>query len=197
MNLSSSQILRLYALANAFGEVIASSISYLAFDENEAAWNELAFVIDRVHQRANSREEQVFETILAGWLAGWSDLSSFGLRLSSRHTSDLTVMRKYCSVEGFDLYGLLRGNMHWQTSSETWGLQVADMAAAIIGHAVSRSSDPREVRVYEKLMRASFYPFFRGPGVIALDEENPVIKRQYGPLTAAVFEYQRRLFKRS
>jgi hypothetical protein len=63
-NLSTPQAHRLYSLANAFRESIQAAISFLATGPNESSWEKLSFEVDRVQQRANSREEQLFSGLI-------------------------------------------------------------------------------------------------------------------------------------
>ncbi|HEX7679261.1 MAG TPA: DUF3800 domain-containing protein [Thermoanaerobaculia bacterium] len=187
-NLSDSQTLRLYTLANALREVLAASIQFLVFGEDDASWEHVSFEIDSPTRQPNSREHQIFETIVGGWLYAWSE--KFPLQLSPLHTPQLTVIRKYADHQGFNLNKLLAGNIKWRNSADSWGIQIADMAAATIGKALAHSDDQREVRIYEKLMRVSFHPYSRGPGLIVLNVDNPMIEERYGPLAAAVRTYQ-------
>src|SRR5262249_45271889 len=53
------------------------------------------------------------------------------------HTQDHPLIRNYStSDDKFDLTKIYKNNLHYERSSDSKGIQIADMAASIISHAV-------------------------------------------------------------
>jgi hypothetical protein len=190
-NLSANQMLRLYTLAQCFHEAIQHAILFLSFGEHEGAWENLTFEIDRVHQKANSREERVFSGTIAAWLAAWGEKRPITL-IKEVHRDDLPVIRKYASGEFFDIGAMLQGNISWADSRDRLGIQIVDFAAAIIADATYESGDVVARKTYEKLMRTCGYGPARGPGLITFDPTNPLVAQRFEPLAVEVAQRELR-----
>lgn len=185
-NLSVNQAHRLYCLANCFREAISAAVAFFSTGENEPSWESLSFEVDRTHPKPGNREEQAFTKIIGGWLWAWTETWPIPL-IREIHTPDLLVMRKYAHGDvGLNVRQLLHGNVHWHDSATNWGIQVADMAASIIGEAIRRPTAYEAVRPNVKLMRACPYESFRGPGLIVGDKRNTEVLAWYRPLVEAV-----------
>lgn len=65
------------------------------------------------------------------------------------------------------LADLIRPNLYWPSSSDSEGLQLADMAATIVHRAAMNPSDGAAVALFHKLMRSSPYGSGRGSGLIS------------------------------
>jgi hypothetical protein len=190
-NLSASQALRIFTLANCFREALHHAILFLAYGEYESSWETLSFEIDRVHTKPNNREEQVFSIMLLSWLAGWSYGNPIRF-LKEVHTPQHVINRKYRRDGGIELGSMIRGNLKWRDSAASWGIQLADISAAVIHAAVRNPNSRREVRPFLRLMRASFYSSERGPGLFAPEpsaseppNDNLIVER-YRPLCKAM-----------
>lgn len=157
-NLSTPQIHRLYSLAAAFREVLAASITFLASGENESSWEHLRFEVDRVQKQANGREEQLFSGLIGAWLYAWSEKLPVQM-ITEVHTDDLLIFKKYGDEGGLNLAPMLIDNIHWKNSADSWGIQVADIAATIVADAVREPTSYRAVKPFIKLMRACPFPF--------------------------------------
>jgi hypothetical protein len=172
-NLSSSQALRIYSWANCFREAIQHAFLFLAGGQHERSWERVVFEIDRVQVRAASREEKVFSLMLLAWLTGWSRRFPFAL-IREVHTPAHPIVQTYDTPDGIDLGKLIRGNVRWKTSSESLGLQIADIACNIVFQAAQDLDDRRgAVRRYGLLMRASPYGPSRGPGLFSPRRDAP------------------------
>lgn len=185
-NLSADQALRIFALAICFREALHHAVLFLSHGEFEKSWEDLRFIMDRVHTKPNSREEQVFSIMVLGWLTAWSDTEPV-TTIKEIHTSTHPIIRKYATGDGLELGSMLRDQVEWRDSASEWGLQVVDMAAAIVGDAVKNPSVPSAVRAFARVMRASFYSHRRGPGLFTPNpsaEETYVDK--YRPLADAM-----------
>jgi hypothetical protein len=153
-NLSATQSLRLLALAYCFRQLLEFSITFMSHGEFAASWEDLQFVVDRVHPKPNGREEQVFSITVMSWLAAWSEYRPIGL-IEEIHTECHPIVRKYTVPEGLELGSMLRGRIFWENSATSWGLQIADIAASIIGRAIRNPGDRAAQQAFIRIMRAS------------------------------------------
>jgi hypothetical protein len=76
-NLSPNQSLRLYSIANCIREALQHAILFLSDGPHRSCWERVSLEIDRVQTRSGSREEQLFNVMLRGWLLGWSVTKPF------------------------------------------------------------------------------------------------------------------------
>jgi len=185
-NLSLEQALRLYSLANCMREALQHAILFRTSRPYEACWDSVSFTVDRVQERPNSREEQVFSAIVFGWISGWTRRHPFDL-LEGLHTKDNPFIRKYDTEEGISLTRLMKGNIHWVDSKASWGVQVADIAATIVREAVRDLSDDNgAIRRFVSLMRSSTYGAAKGPGLFApVPEATELLQAKYWKLAEA------------
>ena len=153
-NLSDNQTLRAFALAYCFLKTLHHTIMFLSHGPFEVSWNELRFVVDRVHSRPNNREEQVFSLLVFSWLSAWSDTNPIAT-VREIHTSAHTIMRKYGQQGGLELGLMMRDKIAWQNSRTNWGLQIADMAAAIVGDAVQHPESAATLKAFVGVMRSA------------------------------------------
>jgi hypothetical protein len=178
-NFSNPQALRILSLAWCVREALHSAIIFFSGPQHNPHWSQLEFVVDAVQTRVGAREELVFSAMVMMWLAGWSRTKPFEL-VQEIHTLDHPIGRLYTTADGFDLGKMLRGNVHWRNSQESWGLQIADISASIAYGAVN---DLQNVNGYiprfNKMMKASPYSRKRGPGLIVLDGVRDDFKSKY------------------
>ena len=140
-NLSINQALRIYSLANCIRVALEHAILFLGSRGHEKAWEDVRFEIDRVQVRPNSREEKVFSGMILGWLAGWSHSRPF-TTIRGIHTPDHPFVRKYTtSSGGIDAGKLVGDRVNWVNSSESWGVQMADIGATIVYQAAHATDD--------------------------------------------------------
>lgn len=172
-NLSPSQALRIYSLAYCFREAIHHAFLFLASGRHEPSWESVRFEVDRVQVRAGNREEKVFSLMVLAWLMGWSRRFPFAL-VREIHRTDHPIVKHYDTPEGIDLGKLIRGNVYWNDSSKSRGLQIADIASNIVFQAAQDLDDRRgSVELYGMLMRASYYGPARGPGLFSPRSDTP------------------------
>ncbi|HEY0159235.1 MAG TPA: DUF3800 domain-containing protein [Thermoanaerobaculia bacterium] len=191
-NLSDNQALRAFALAYCFRQILEYAMTLMAHGEFAASWEDLEFVVDRVHKQANSREEQVFTIAVMSWLSAWIEIRPIGL-IQEIHTASHPIVRKYVLPEGLELGSLMRDRIRWENSAASWGLQVADMAAAIIGAAVQDPTNTAAARAFVGVMRASHLSPSHALNVFSPDpdvDESSLDK--YQPLGDALATDQRR-----
>jgi hypothetical protein len=185
-NLSDNQTLRAFALAYCFKKTLDHAVMFLSHGEFERSWNDLHFVVDRVHTQPASREEQVFSILVLSWLAAWSESDPIAL-IREIHTPGHTLVRKYSGEGGLDLGLILRDRIEWHDSRSNWGLQVADMAAAIIGKAVQNPASGAAAKPFVKVMRASCLTPARALNVFSPDLNTATdYVEKYQPLVDAM-----------
>jgi hypothetical protein len=177
-NLSLNQALRIYSVANCIRVALEHAILFLSNRGHEKAWEEVRFEIDRVQVRRNSREEKVFSLMVLAWLAGWSRSKPF-TTIRGIHTPDHPFVRKYrLPAGGIDAGKLVGNRVFWVNSSESWGVQMADIGATIVYQAVHAKNDRDGlISLYASLMRKSPYGPRRGPGLFTPLSEVPEITR--------------------
>lgn len=175
-NLSINQALRIYSLANCIRVALEHAILFLGSRGHEKAWEDVRFEIDRVQVRPNSREEKVFSRMVLAWLAGWGRLRPF-TTIRGIHTPDHLFVRKYrLPVGGIDAGKLVGNRVFWVNSSESWGVQMADIGATIVYQAAHATNDGDGlISLYASLMRKSPYGPRRGPGLFTPLSEVPEI----------------------
>lgn len=187
-NLSINQALRIYALANCIRVALEHAILFLGSRGHEKAWEDVRFEIDRVQVRPNSREEKVFSRMVLAWLAGWSHSRPF-TTIRGIHTPDHPCVKKYTtSSGGIDAGKLVRDRVYWVDSSESWGVQLADIGATIVYQA-AHATDDRDglISLYASLMRNSPYGSGRGPGLFTpLSEVSEITGAKYMLLSEAM-----------
>jgi hypothetical protein len=191
--LSVNQAHRLYSLANGFREAIWAAVSFFATGPNEASWEKLYFEVDRVHTKPNNREEQVFSGLIGAWLYAWSEVMPLQL-IAEVHKPNLLLFKKYGKNGHLDLNPMLVGNIQFVNSADRWGVQVADISAAIIGDAVRNPTKYESVVPYVKLMRACPYITPRGPGLLVADKNDAEVLKWYEPLSKAVALDRKRFY---
>jgi hypothetical protein len=164
----------------------------LSYGEFEDSWKDLHFVVDRIHTRMGSREEQVFSILVLSWLSAWSESEPIAL-IREIHSPSHTIVRKYRGQQGLDLGLILRDRLEWKDSKSSWGLQIADMAAAIIGKAVQDPASPTVMKPFINVMRATCSAPANALNVFTPDLEGPVdYLDKYQPLVDAMLADQRR-----
>jgi hypothetical protein len=187
-NLSFAQFLRLYSIAYCIRESLQNSIIFISCKEHDDPWQKVTVDIDRVQVRRGAREELIMSNMLLAWLTGWSHSDPFVL-VKEIHTASHPFVRRYDTPSGIDLNRILRGNVHWVDSRECWGVQIADIAAAIIYQAVRELDDQHgAAATCAKLMRASRYRSGQSLGLFTpTGREMPmVVQRKYAPLVRII-----------
>ncbi len=186
-NLSSNQSLKVYAIVNCVREALDHAIIFSSSGRHKKSWNHVKVEIDRINKRSNNREEKVFSLMVLSWLAGWSVSKPFIL-IREIHTKDHPFIKNFDTENGVDIGKMLRGNIYWSNSSESWGLQIADIASNIVYQAGIDLTDKRgALSLFSLLMRASPYGPRRGPGLFTPCRDLPKnVATKYKPLYLAM-----------
>jgi hypothetical protein len=146
----------------------------------------MRFVIDRVQVRQGSREELVFKWTMLGWLQAWSQKSPTMI-ITEIHTDDHPLIKNYSTInDKFDFTKIYRDNLHYQRSSESKGIQIADMAASIISHAVCGIVTFDNLMNYGLLLKNNFWAAEDSHGLFCLTDPSEVDSNHYQGLTEAV-----------
>jgi len=170
-NLSINEGLRLVALASCFWEAIEHSVIFHSGKEYYNCWDSLCFVVDAVKTAKLSREEKVFTCMVLMWLTAWSKFRPLKT-ISEIHTDEHPFVKKYCTKTGFDLGKILKGNIRYYNSKDSWGLQIADICANIVYQAVHDLHNyNNRLPIFRMLMKNCRYgPKRGGPGLIHIGE---------------------------
>jgi len=132
----------------------------------------------------------VFSLMVLSWLTAWSFRHPIIL-VTELHTPEHPFVQNFDTEAGVAFGRLVRDRIHWLSSKESWGLQVADIAANVVGRAIEELNDTNgTVTLYGSLMRSSYYGPLRGPGLVSpLAEPDNATAMKYRLL---VDEMQRR-----
>jgi hypothetical protein len=183
-NLSVEQVLRIETWSRCLYEAIYHAILFLSHGRYANAWESVRIEIDPVHPRRGNRKERVINIMLFAWMMAWAVRQPF-TTIDGVHTPDLPVVRNFMCDDGVVLSELIRPNLHWPSSSESEGLQLADIAATIVHRAVMSPLDDTAVHLFGRLMRSSPFGHARGPGLISpLPEGGDADGSVYEPLFA-------------
>ncbi len=183
-NLSVPQVMRIYSWANCLREALYHSILFLSVGPHRDSWNSVSIEIDPVQPKVGSREQRVFSFMVLAWLVAWSHDRPFAT-IEGVHTSEHPFVRNYVTEEGVSFGKLVRPNVSWPKSSESDGLQIADLAAAVVYSAASERHDNNgALSYYARLMKGSFYGPVRGPGLFSpVDNVPSEVPDKYRVLT--------------
>lgn len=172
-NLSSPQMLRIFSLANAVRAALEHAILFQSAGDDTSSWHSIRVEVDRVQERQGSREERVFSIMVLAWLAGWSRSHPFTF-INEIHTPDHPILKLYGTDQGVDIGPMLRDRIFWVDSSESWGVQMADIAASVVFQAATDLDDHRgAIGRFRHVMRSSPYGPGRGPGLFTPLSEDP------------------------
>jgi hypothetical protein len=166
-NLSINEGLRLVALTSCFWEAIEHSVIFHSAKEYYHCWDSLSFVVDAVKTASLSREKKVFKWMVLMWLTAWSKRRPLVL-IEEIHTNEHPFVRRYDTEGGFDLGKMLKGNIRYCSSKESWGLQIADICSNIVYQAVHDLNNYKNrLPIFRMLMTNCPYgPKRPGPGLV-------------------------------
>ena len=185
-NLSDNQSLRLGSVAYCMKRAFEQTIILLSGEEYFDCWEQMRFEIDPVQVRRGCREELVFKWTMLGWLQGWSQESPI-MTITEIHTADHPLMKNYSTPnDKFDLSKIYGDNLHYPRSSESKGLQIADMAASIMHHAVRRIVTFDNLMNYGLLLKNNLWAAKYAHGLFCLSDPSDVDYNRYQGLTEAV-----------
>jgi hypothetical protein len=185
-NVSTAQALRLVTWARCIMRCVQDSLIWHSSPNYHGSWARLRFVIDAVQRQPGSREEQVFETMLPAWVTGWSVNTPLVL-VQEIHTPDHPFISRYDTPAGIDFGKMIRGNMHFSASTFSRGLQLADMAAAIVSEATRGLASAVDLENYGLMMTRSIGRPLEATGLFSIVE--PAIedwKRRFYGLPEAI-----------
>jgi hypothetical protein len=166
-NLSSVQHLRIYSWAYALYQALYHAIIFLSAGARAASWNKVRIELDPVQARPNSREQRVFSTMVLAWIMGWSQTRPF-ITVQEIHTADHPFVRNFETPSGIDFGKLVRPNLNWCVSRDSVGVQMADLAAAVVYDAACEPNAVGEkLELYTIIMSASRYGWIHGPGLFS------------------------------
>jgi hypothetical protein len=185
-NLSDNQSLRLGSVAYCIKRAFEQTIILLSGKEYFDCWEQMRFEIDAVQVRPGNREELVFKWTMLGWLQGWSQKNPTMI-ITEIHTDDHPLIKNYSTTDDkFDLNKIYKDNLYYQRSSESKGLQIADMAASIINHAVCGIVTFENLMNYGLLLKNNLWASKYAHGLFCLTDPSDIDYNRYQGLTEAV-----------
>lgn len=185
-NLSDNQALRLVSVAYCIKRAFEQTIILLSGKEYYDCWDQMRFEIDPVDVRPSNREELVSKRTMLGWLQGWSQKSPTMI-ITEIHTPDHPLIKNYSTMEDkFDLNKIYKDNLYYPRSSESKGIQIADMAASLIRHAVCGIVTFDNLMNYGLLLKNNLWAPKYAHGLFCLSDPADVDYDRYEGLTEAV-----------
>jgi hypothetical protein len=133
-NLSINEGLKLVALASCFLRAIEFSVICHSDEAYHYCWENICFTIDAVRTAELTRDKKIFTWMVLMWLTAWSQRHPLTL-IKEIHTADHPFVKTYDTKDGFDLGKMLKGNIKYEDSKTSYGLQIADICANIIYQA--------------------------------------------------------------
>jgi len=152
--LSIVQCLRLATWARCIMRSVHDSLIVHSGQRFHGSWHDLKFEIDPVQRGAESREEQVFNTMVLAWICAWSEAYPF-TTLEDIHGAKHPFVQNFDTPEGIDFGKMIRGNLHYPPSHKSKGIQIADIAASIISDATHGVANAVDLENYGMMMTAS------------------------------------------
>jgi hypothetical protein len=193
-NLSIPQTLRLTATARCVMRALNHAVVRFAADCYRPCWNTMSFELDSVQTRPGNREQQVFELLLPAWITAWSIKYPI-TTVEELHTPDHPFIERYGHPDGINLGEILKGNVHWRDSSANPGIQIADMAAAVVSraaHGMRGIATAREIADYAILMKRALLPQDEQLGIFSIVETaRDDIGRRYAGVLDTVLAVRR------
>lgn len=183
--LSTQQCLRLAAWARCISRSIGDSIILHHGRRHESSWNTVTFEIDPVEENRGKREDTVFQTMLPMWVTSWSHNHPF-TTIEGVHTQDHPLIMNWDTDQGIDV-GKMFKNIRYVSSSESKGIQIADMVASLIRRALAGVAVPENLTNYGYVMSKSIGRSECAPGLFCLAPADPMdLARRYYGLTEAI-----------
>lgn len=167
-NLSVQELLKLLLFTTCIQECVHHAVAYLSEPPYRECWSKVDIVIDRLSQGSKSREKLVFQTMLLSWLAAWSKRRPLTL-INEVHTADHPFVQNFETETGIDMRRLYGDGLRWADSAREPGVQIADIAAAIVFDAVhDLKNHDDHLPDFLSLMRCCPLAACDGPGLITL-----------------------------
>jgi len=172
-NMSDSESIKLCTLTHCFLEALRHSIIFHSAETFYPCWDNLNFIVDRTRTKPKSRDELIFKDMCLMWLAAWSKNKPF-FEIQEIHTEEHPFEKKYrMSEKGIDLGKIFRGNITFNNSSKSYGLQIADICANILYKAFHDLNNYKDqLPIYRLLMKNCPYSKkISGIGLIRIDNK--------------------------
>jgi hypothetical protein len=156
-NLNSQQISRLMAYKIAVERALHGICLFYHCAKYHSSYSPIEIVFDRTGTPDN-REELVFKDMIFFWV----NKNGFAT-VKQIHNDDHPFVKLYGARVGgqraFDMAKMIRGNLQFADSKDTWQLQVADMlASAWINSVRDRRNDRGYLPVFRVLQRNTTLP---------------------------------------
>lgn len=142
-NLSTTDLLKLVLYADCMQECVHHAVAYRSHGPYRDSWATMDIVIDQIGKDAGRREKLVFEKMVLAWLTAWSVRRPL-MMIKEIHTSDHPFVKRFEQEDGINMRSLYGDAIRWEDSASELGLQIADIAAAIVFDAVHDLANQRD-----------------------------------------------------
>jgi hypothetical protein len=173
--LSTQQVLRLSGWAKGIKRAINDSILLHCGPEHHPTWSAVRFEIDRVEDIPGGREETVFRRLLPAWVTAWSQAEPL-TTIQDIHTADHPFIKNWDGPEGIDVGKMFRNNVHYVSSTNSKGIQIADMMAAVVRRAVVGLASAISLQDYSFIMTRTIVQPLHACGLERLTELTTVVQ---------------------
>lgn len=167
-NLSKEQILRLVTWSRSARRSIQDSIIYFCEATPTCRWSSVKFAFDAVQTRPGSREEKVLHAMLPNWTVSATLTDPITL-IEEIHDELHPLVQNYCVDAGVDVGKMFKGNLEFLSSKQSIGVQIADIAAAVIRCAMSPEAVDEDIRNYARLMTRTLRGGLDCVGIFSID----------------------------
>lgn len=172
-NLSPEQLVRLITYTVAILRSIEGVSLFYHCKKYHSYYSPFKVVLDRAGP-PNGREELVFKQILFAWMANMTKRMPIrGVKRIHNDSHPFVQMyrAKLDGTDMLDVLKMLRGNIEFANSRETWQLQLADMATAAWAKSLrDRGNDEGYLPAFSLLSRSTVLPQDQPMGMISVDE---------------------------
>ena len=151
--LSDVQARRLITWALCLKGLFDKTIKHINLDSCNISWEKVLFVIDEVDTNKRGLEPELFLRFLHPWLSAYSRQYP-SAAFEDILDSDNNFSNKYIRNDGVNFVNLLKGNVIFEDSKSSWGLQLADILSNIIFRALHHPDNKNEeIDIYRQLLR--------------------------------------------
>lgn len=183
--MSNQQILRLMTWAICINRCISDSIVFHSSPEFNSSWESMRFELDPVEQSPGN-EEKSLRFLLPSWVTSWSVANPMAT-IEEIHTAEQPFVKAWCTDQGIDVGKMFKGNIHYTSSEESKGIQLADITATVVRKAVIGLATSANLQNYGFLMTKSVGNPLHACGLTFLVPPNKAdAERRYAGIVDAI-----------
>jgi hypothetical protein len=154
LRMSNSQLARLFAWANCIDRTLRDAAMELVPEHERTSWSGLELLVDGPTANLATPEGRFFIPMLQNWLVTWSYENRFpALEVAGKQHP---LLEHFHHAMGLNIRTLVERGLHFVDSATEPGIQLADIAATIVGSASRlKDTDPDGLKTYGWLMKRS------------------------------------------